>query len=133
MKWLVDLNIVLDLIHNRKPHLEQSAQILDRIIRGEVRGYVASHEVTTAFYIVRRKANRQAAEDLVDWLLSHFEVIPEDKAIFRQARSLGFKDFADAVIASTAQAAGCDIIVTRNSDDFSNSPVAAVTPAQALS
>jgi len=88
--------------------------------------------MTTAYYIVNRYANRQAADDLIDWLLIHFEIISEDAAIFKHARELELTDFEDAAIASAAEAAQCDYIVTRNVADFTNSPVPAITPADLL-
>jgi len=41
-------------------------------------------------------------------------------------------DFEDAVIASAAEAAECMWIVTRDLDDFSNSPVTPITPEEFL-
>lgn len=41
-------------------------------------------------------------------------------------------DFEDAVVAASAEAAGCDYVVSRNVPDFAGSPVPAVTPADFL-
>lgn len=60
------------------------------------------------------------------------EIVPEGKPKFLQARSLTFSDFEDAVVASAAQLAGCERIVTRNVADFAGSPVPAVTPEELL-
>ena len=132
MKWLIDLNVLLDVIQHRQPFFDSSAQVISKTVRGEATGLIAGHEMTTAYYIVNRYAKRQAADDLVDWLLIHFEIISESAAIFKHARELAFADFEDAAIASAAEAAQCDYIVTRNVADFTNSPVPAITPADLL-
>ena len=132
MKWLVDLNVLLDVIQQRLPFFDSSAQVVSKIVRGKATGYIAGHELTTAHYIVSRYANRQAADDLVDWLLVHVEVVSESATIFRRARELPLADFEDAAIASAAEAAQCDYIVTRNVRDFTDSPIPAITPADLL-
>jgi len=68
----------------------------------------------------------------VDNLLSEFSVVGPDKAILLRARSLVMSDFEDAVVASVAEAARCDYVVTRNVADFAGSPVSAITPSDFL-
>lgn len=132
MRWLFDLNILLDVIQKREPFFETSAQVVSQVVRKEVTGCIAGHELTTAYYVVSRYADRQAADDLVDWLLLHFEIVAESAAMFGRARELGLADFEDAAIASAAEAADCDCIVTRNIRDFANSPIPARPPADLL-
>jgi len=132
MRWLIDLNVLLDVIQQRLPFFDSSAQVVSIVVRGEATGYIAGHELTTAHYIVDRYANRQAADDLVDWLLIHFEIVPESATTFRRARELALADFEDAAIASAAEAVQCEYIVTRNVRDFTGSPIPAITPAGLL-
>ena len=87
--------------------------------------------LTTLYYVVQKHAGRQQADQVIDWMLASMEVVP-GKSQFLQARSLSFPDFEDAVVASAAEAAGCERIVTRNVADFPGSPVPAVTPEELL-
>ncbi len=132
MKWMVDLNVVLDVLQQREPFYRASAEILSRIVRGEVSGCLPAHAMTTIHYIVRRHVDQQAADDAIDWLLANLEVEPQGRGTFVRARSLSFKDFEDAAVASAAEAAGCSQIVTRNVADFANSPVPVLTPEEVL-
>ena len=66
-------------------------------------------------------------------MLSAFGVAPADEAVLRRALSLGWTDFEDAVCAAAAEAAGCDVIVTRDPAGFRGSPVPVVDAATALS
>lgn len=129
MKWMLDLNVLLDVIQQREPFYLDSAKAVSRIVRGQVSGCIAGHSLTTLYYLVSRHVDEVAAGDLVDWLLRHFEVVPQDTVVFQRARELEFSDFEDAALSSAAEGAGCDYIVTRNVRDFENSPVLAVRPA----
>ena len=51
-----------------------------------------------------------------------------DGAILRRALALGWPDFEDAVCAAAAEAASCDLLVTRDADGFKDSPVPVAGP-----
>lgn len=127
---LVDLNLLLDVMQRRQPHFPHSAAVLSRVAAGELVGAVPGHAVTTIHYLVSRFESAETADEAVDWILRRFEVVAEGRDTFVRARSLDFRDFEDAVVASAAEQAGCDRIVTRNVDDFRHSPVIAVTPQE---
>jgi hypothetical protein len=88
--------------------------------------------LTTLRYIVAKHAGRDQAGTLIDWVLAHLEIVPQDRAQFVRARSLKFTDFEDAALASAAEASACKLIITRNVADFDSSPVLAVTPEEFL-
>ncbi len=132
MKITLDLNVVLDVVQNRAPHYQDSAEVLSRARAGEITAVLPGHAVTTLHYILAKAAGATKAGQTVDWLLTHFEIAAADKAIFRRARQLTLADFEDAVVAGIAESAKCDYVVTRNVPDFAGSPVAAVTPTAFL-
>jgi predicted nucleic acid-binding protein len=129
-KILLDLNVLLDVFQRREPHFQHSVQVLNRVATGELVGCIPGHGVTTIHYVVERMQGSQKADEAVDWLLAKLEVVPETASTFLRARGLGFEDFEDAVVASAAEQAKCDRIITRNIEDFGNSPVTAVTPVE---
>ena len=128
MKITVDLNVMLDVVQNRAPHYQDSAEVLSRARAGEISAVLPSHAVTTLYYVLAKAAGTTKADQTVDWLLTHFEIAVADKAIFRRARQLSLGDFEDAVVASLAEASKCDYVVTRNVPDFAGSTVPAITP-----
>lgn len=130
MRVLVDLNVLLDVVQRREPHYAASAEVLSRIAHGDIQGAVAGHSITTIYYVVSKFAERQAADEAVDWILRDMEVIAEGSELFLRARALEMGDFEDAVVASAAESQHCQWIVTRNVDDFDKSPVPAVTPLE---
>jgi predicted nucleic acid-binding protein len=132
MRLMLDLNVMLDVLQRREPFFKYSAGVLSRVVKREDSGCIPSHALTTIHYVMRKYDSRERANEVVDWVLAHLEVIPQDKAVFFRARGLGLSDFEDAAVASAAEAAACDRIVTRNVVDFSGSPVPAVTPEEFL-
>jgi predicted nucleic acid-binding protein len=132
MKVMVDLNVLLDVAQRREPFYAASAAVLSRAVEGLDLACVPSHVLTTLHYIVAKYAGRDQADTVVDWVLAHLEIVPQDRPQFVRARSLRFEDFEDGALASAAEAAGCQWIVTRNVADFALSPVAAVTPEELL-
>lgn len=132
MKLMVDVNVLLDVIQRREPFYAASAEVLSRIVERDATGYLPGHALTTLYYVTKRSAGKERADQVIDLLLATIEIVPEGKPQFLLARSLGFSDFEDAVVASAASCAGCDRIVTRNVADFAGSPVPAVTPEEWL-
>ncbi len=132
MKWMIDLNVVLDVLQRREPFYDASARVLSKVVKGKASGCLPAHALTTIHYIVRRHGDLKDADDAIDWLLANLAVVPQDSEVFTRARSFSFADFEDAALASAAQASRCDQIVTRNVADFANSPVPAFTPEELL-
>ena len=131
MKIMIDLNVILDVVQKRQPHYQTSAQILDFALKNQC-GSLSSHGLTTCFYLVKKYASQKAAEELIDWLLQNFTIVPANKETFLLARCLNFKDFEDAVVSACAEESHCRYIVTRNSKDFIQSHVQALSPAEFL-
>lgn len=132
MKVLFDLNILLDVMQQREVFYAASAAALSKSLNKECEGLVPGHAVTTLHYLLSRYTNKQKADEGVDFLLDNFVVVNAESDTFRNARQLAMKDFEDAVVASIATKAGCDVIVTRNINDFKQSPVPALLPEEFL-
>jgi len=132
MKVLFDLNILLDVMQEREAFYTASATALSKSIDGECEGLIPGHAITTLHYLLARYTNKQQADEGVDFLLENFVVVNAEIATFRNARQLVMKDFEDAVVASIAAKAGCELVVTRNVVDFKRSPVPALLPEEFL-
>jgi predicted nucleic acid-binding protein len=129
---MVDVNVLLDVVQRREPFYRASAEVLSRIMDCDATGYLPGHALTTLYYVTKRFAGKEQADQVVDLMLATMEIVPEGKPQFLHARSLAFFDFEDAVVASAASSAGCERIVTRNVADFAGSPVPAITPEEFL-
>ena len=128
---LVDINVVLDVLLNRRPYVEASAAVWSAIEEGRVDGVLAAHAVTTIHFLGARQYGKGVAGETTDGMLSVFGVAAVDEGVVRAANALGWQDFEDAVTAASAQRAKCAAIITRNTKDFKGSPVPVLTPVEA--
>lgn len=131
-RWWVDLTGVLDVLLDRPPHVAAAAALWASAERGEVELLVAAHAVTTLHYIAQRSRGQVFADRCVADVLSVFGVATVDDAVLRQAVSLGWRDFEDAVVASAGQVAGCSAIVTRDPRGFTGLAQPVIDPATAV-
>jgi predicted nucleic acid-binding protein len=129
----VDINVLLDVFQTRQPFYAESSRIVSLIAAGELVGILPAHGITTLYYLVRKYGTKVDAESAMDRVLAHFQIGNLDATGWTRARQLPMDDFEDAVVAATAEASQSAYIITRNTDDFGNSPVAALTPADFLS
>jgi predicted nucleic acid-binding protein len=131
VRVLVDTNVVLDVLLDRAPFAEGSKQLWKAIETGAAQGFLAAHTLTTVHYLVRQVKGARAARDVVGLVLQVFDIAAVDKSVLDRAVHLEFADFEDAVSASAAEGAACDLIATRNGRDFKRSAVLAVDPITA--
>jgi len=128
---LVDVNLILDVLLDRRPHVTSASAVWAAIEDGRAEGLLAAHAVTTIHYLNAKAVGGRAARETTDALLSVFGVAAVDEGVVRAANALGWKDFEDAVTAAAAQRARCAAIITRNTKDFAGSPVRVFAPAEA--
>jgi len=127
---MIDLNVLLDVIQKREPHLGASSEVLALAAKNRLNASVPSHCLTTLHYIIQKHADTTAANQAIDWILGKLHVQSETERDFLRARSLPMNDFEDAVVAAIAESAGCTAIITRNITDFRQSPIPAITPEE---
>ena len=133
MRVTVDINVLLDVFQKREPHYAASARVLAMIEQGEIEAVFPAHGITTLYYLARKHATRPDAEAAMDKVLDHFLIGNLDSDGWRRARSLPMTDFEDAVVATVAETSGSSLVITRNTADFTHSPVPAISPLEFLS
>jgi predicted nucleic acid-binding protein len=132
-RLLLDLNVFLDVILDRPPDADVCAALWAAIERGQGRGMVPAHGVTTIFYLLEKSRDAAFARMGVERLIGVFGVAPVDDDVVRRALALGWPDFEDAVCAAAAEASACDALVTRDPDGYPDPPLPVIDPAVALS
>lgn len=129
---MIDTNVILDVLLNREPFFQHSAQVLDRAEKGEYTGLICATTVTTLFYLARRElGTEQAIEKLRD-LIAIFSIASVNRSVIEAALAEPTSDFEDSVLNQAAITSGADCIVTRNEADFSGSSLMVYSPAQFL-
>ena len=104
-RLLFDVNIVLDVLLDRKPFTDNSSAAWAAVENADAAGMLSAHAVTTLHYLNARAVGPRQAMQTTEALLSVFEIAPVDEAVLRSAAALDWKDFEDAVTA--ARRAAC--------------------------
>ena len=94
--------------------------------------FVSWHGLATCSYLLKKGRSRDEMLEQLDQIPAWAVVVTCGDAEARQARQLGFNDFEDALQAVAAGSCGADCIVTRNTGDFKESAVPAISPAEFL-
>jgi len=132
MKVLVDTNIILDVLCNRKDFIEDSLQVFRCCEVGRLTGCISALSVPNILYIMRKGLDESKIKEIIHTLTSIFSVVELRESDLLNALDLDFKDYEDALQSISAKRIGADFIVTRNTKDFTASPVPAVLPGELL-
>ena len=128
--FLLDLNVILDVLQQREGHFAASAAVWSAVERGEALGFIAAHSVTTLFDLLRRGLGSPKAQLVLEDVLSVFEIAPVTSQVIRRALALGWSDFEDAVQMAAAEGCGASHLFTRNLADFKGGLVPILSPAE---
>jgi predicted nucleic acid-binding protein len=131
-RLLLDVNLILDVLLERRPYSEDASAVWAGVESGRAQGLLSAHAVTTLHYLSGRAVGSKMAKATTEALLMVFDVAPVDVGVLRTAAAMGWRDFEDAVTTAAAIRARCDAIITRNPKDFTRAPsIRVVTPAVA--
>jgi predicted nucleic acid-binding protein len=130
---LVDTNILLDHLDNREPHRKNASRIFELCAEENCRGVIAAHSITNIFYILRKKFSSRERKDILLNLCNLFDVSGIDHTKLVEALQNNIiDDIEDCLQMSCAKAVEAEYIVTRDLEDFSQSPIPAISPENFL-
>ena len=120
----LDTSVFIYYFNRQEPYFQHCLQLVRRIESGQLRGVIST--VSEMEILVEPLAQRrsQLVNDIADLLrrLAGLDVLPVDRTLARQAASLRAETklrSLDAIIATTALAAGCRYLVG-NDREFAN-------------
>ena len=115
---LVDVNVCLDLLLDRHPHVEFSGQIFELAEQNELSVTVSGLSFDTLFYIMRPTLGAEASTQILKEFSKHVQVGAVNHSVVQQALEAEWKDLEDALQYYCALESGCSALVTRNIIDF---------------
>ena len=130
MRFLIDANIVLDVLQKREPYWKDSSVIWKLCETEQAEGYISTLTFANLMYVMRRELDPAQIRDVLDKLRLIFRFADFTAADLEKAADMGWDDFEDAIQAATAERIMADSIITRNVRDFRNSKVIAFTPSE---
>jgi predicted nucleic acid-binding protein len=132
MRALLDTDVILDLFLNRQGFVTDAAALWKANEQGRFEGFVSALTPVNVFYFTRKVSDLVAARGVVLKLITSLQVCGIDSQVLRDAEALPVKDYEDAVQVAGAMAAGLDAIITRNVNDYKNSPLPVYSPTDFL-
>lgn len=132
MKILIDTNVILDVLMERKPFAEDAAKIFKLCEVKKITGYISALSVPNIVYIMRKELDAGRIGEILRQLSLIFTFVDLKAADLAKASALDFADYEDALQSVAASRMHADFIVTRNVKDFNGSKVMAVKPEELL-
>jgi predicted nucleic acid-binding protein len=73
-RLLLDVNLILDVLLNRRPHAEAASAVWSAVETGTAHGLLSAHAVTTIHDLNTRAVGAKTARTTTEALLSVFDV-----------------------------------------------------------
>lgn len=134
MKLFLDTNVLIDFMSERLPYYIEAATLFTFAIEQKCTIVVSSLSMVTSNYICCERGKMP----LSDWkrkanaMKKFIEVSSVDSNdIFSSCDSDWF-DYEGNVQFQVAKKSACDVIVTRNTNDFSDSDISVLTPDEVI-
>lgn len=129
MKVFLDTNILLDTLVVRpdKSFTENSMQILSLGENGVLDLYISVLSVPTIAYVLKNKTSEQKKSIITD-LTSIVKVLPSLPQHVETMLESQIRDIEDALQVQSAKEGQCDLIVTRNTRDFTDAGMPVLSP-----
>jgi len=132
MKILLDSNIAIDVVLKREPFYNSAVKVIG-LSQGGIGLFISASTITDVYYIVRKSTgNKETAMTLIKDLLENIDIAAVTGNEIRQAISLDWSDFEDAVQYAAGESIAVDYIVTRNKTDFASTSLPIVNPDELL-
>lgn len=133
MNILIDTNVMLDFLTERELFFDGADKIMQMCKQKKIIGFIASHSIMNAFYILRKDFSVQDRREMLRDYIKLVTVVGIDgSSIDRALQREDFSDVEDCLQDECALRCRADYIVTRNIGDYKYSKVKAITPDELL-
>ena len=130
MRLLIDTNVLLDVLQEREPHLDESLKIWGYCEDNYITGYISTMSLINISYIMRKELTPDRMQEIFMALALAFKFADLEFSDIEEAANMKWHDYEDAVQSVTAERINADYIITRNAKDYQNSRVKALTPEE---
>ena len=130
---MIDTNVALDVLANRKPFAEEAAQLFQHAAKGRVKLYISSLSYTTLFYVLRKDNRPEVVLSSLRNLEGVCETVDVTSEVIQIALRIRSGDLEDAVqIQAAIHHKKVTAIVTRDAKGFRRSSLPAFSYREAL-
>lgn len=133
MRIMCDTNVILDVLLEREPFIDDSCKVLSLCEEHQIDGFVSASSITDIYYLVRKYTHStELAYRAIGKLLEIVRVCSVTNHDVLTTFQRKAKDFEDCLVATCAKSIHCDCIVTRNKKDFEEFDIPSLTPSELL-
>jgi predicted nucleic acid-binding protein len=132
MRLLIDASILLDVLQNREPHVQDSSKIWKLCETSLDTGYVTALSFANLVYVMRKELDAEMIKDVYTKMELLFRFTELSTSDLTKAIDMKWDDFEDSLQSVAAERVKADCIITRNVKDFLKSKVMALTPSEYL-
>ena len=135
MKVMVDTNVVLDAIADRKPFSENARKIIDLILENQLEGFITANSTADIYYIARKHLNTDDLHTTMNSLFSIFSIVDVLGTDCHRALDSSLQDYEDALLAVCSDKINIDYIITRDEEFLRHATklfLAVISPADFL-
>lgn len=129
----LDTNVMLDFLGEREPFYEPIAKIATLAEKEKLTMVVSPISFTTVNYFLSKFENSKIAREKLRKLKILSEICVLDEHTVEKGLNSSIEDFEDALQYFSATESECEIIITRNGNDFKQSLLPIMTPDEFLS
>ena len=87
MNVLIDTNIIIDWLLTQPKNGRNAEKAMRYLMAKNAEGYVTSHSLTDLYFCIRKEFSKSERQKLLQFILSKFNVITEEKSDFETVLS----------------------------------------------
>lgn len=130
MKLLIDTNVILDMVFQRKG-CDDSMRLFRKINDSGNAAYISASSVTDLFYIIRKELHdTEQTYTVMENIFKLVTVLSVTEKDIRDALEQRWKDFEDCVQYMTGKNSRVDFIITANRKDYEDDSLPVRTPVE---
>lgn len=119
MKIFLDANVLVAVLNKEYPLFSDAARVLSLSDKPGFQLYTSPVCLAIAYYFAEKKSGAKMAKKKIALLCSHMHIAPTNAdAVLQTVNDVRILDFEDGLEYYSATAAGCQVIVTENKEDF---------------
>lgn len=131
--FLLDTNVVIDFLTDRRPFSLLAAKLFDYSEKGKIKLYITAVSYNNTYYVVKKLTSHKETIKILKGLENLAETIDTTRIAIKNALDSEFKDFEDAIQYFSAKTnKKIDAIITRNVSDFKLSKLPILTTDEAI-
>lgn len=120
---LLDINIVLDIMVSDRPGSDAAIKLIELAESGKTKMHISAGSLKDIYYVCCKYLDEELVRDWIRFFLNEFSIKEVDQSVCEIAIDSDEPDFEDGIIATIAEIAKMDFILTRDVAAFKKSEV----------